>query len=367
MMKPVTTKVIFSFSLFMLFCLTSYTCKENPGIKNPGDKKDTTILGAYYFNGWYINSDQITDKLKNSFPEREPLWGWITSTQDAMNKQIEMAADAGLSFFSFDWYYPKSGNFRDEPLNEALTYYLHSPNKQHLRFALLVANHEGYLIGKNEWERACAEWIRLFKDTSYVTVDGKPFLTFFSMETLIKHFGSEYAVKQAFAQLKALAVQEGLPGVVIAACVYPDRASLAQAKKCGFDVLTGYNYHWVGFKDDEQKNSINELTTEEKNVWSKFYNSGLPYVPVSTLNWDTRALNFHDSEKPSWYVGFSAASVYRSVAELKKWMSNHQAMTTREQIALIYAWNEYGEGSWLTPSKDGDNNLLAALKRATGK
>ncbi|MBD0278661.1 MAG: glycoside hydrolase family 99-like domain-containing protein, partial [Flavisolibacter sp.] len=204
-------------------------------------------------------------------------------------------------------------------------------------------------------------------DTSYVTVDGKPFLTFFSMETLVEHFGSEYAVKQAFAQLKALAVQEGLPGVVIATCVYPDRASLAQAKKCGFDVLTGYNYHWVGFKDDEQKNSINELTTEEKNVWSKFYNSGLPYVPVSTLNWDTRALNFHDSEKPSWYVGFSAASVYRSVAELKKWMSNHQAMTTREQIALIYAWNEYGEGSWLTPSKDGDNNLLAALKRATGK
>ncbi|MDQ3842853.1 MAG: hypothetical protein M3342_02395, partial [Bacteroidota bacterium] len=91
---------------------------------------------------------------------------------------------------------------------------------------------------------------------------------------------------------------------------------------------------------------------------------GLPYVPVTTLNWDTRALDFHDPKKPSWYIGFSAASVYRSVGELKKWMGNHQSMITKEQIALIYAWNEYGEGAWLTPSKNGNNSLLVGLTKA---
>ncbi|SEJ16228.1 hypothetical protein SAMN05216327_106412 [Dyadobacter sp. SG02] len=36
---------------------------------------------------------------------------------------------------------------------------------------------------------------------------------------------------------------------------------------------------------------------------------------------------------------------------------------TTERLALIYAWNENGEGAWLTPGKSG-LNPLTGLKAA---
>src|SRR5438034_1397685 len=64
-------------------------------------------LGAYYFDGWAkAVSGHLTPRLRDSFPDRKPKWGWVTSTPEIVKDQIDLAADAGLSFFSFCWYYP---------------------------------------------------------------------------------------------------------------------------------------------------------------------------------------------------------------------------------------------------------------------
>ena len=61
-------------------------------------------FGAYYFDGWTgIYPWHITPELVKSFPNREPKWGWITSSQEVMNEQISLASKSGLSFFSFCW------------------------------------------------------------------------------------------------------------------------------------------------------------------------------------------------------------------------------------------------------------------------
>src|SRR5215212_1241591 len=168
-------------------------------------KTDSLVVGAYYFDGWTGKTFHLNTALRDSFPERKPIWGWMTSTQKIVEEQIDLAAGAGISFFNFCWYYSK----QSDPLNQALGLYLKASNKNRLQFSLLVANHQGYIIGPAEWPDAMKAWIELFKDPSFLTVYDKPYLTFFSAQTLIESFGSKEAVKHALDELRSMAIKAG--------------------------------------------------------------------------------------------------------------------------------------------------------------
>ena len=45
------------------------------------------------------------------------------------------------------------------------------------------------------------------------------------------------------------------------------------------------------------------------------------------------------------------------------WMDKNPDRTTKERIVLVYAWNEFGEGGYIAPTKgDPEGNYLRALK-----
>ncbi|MFD2936742.1 glycoside hydrolase family 99-like domain-containing protein [Spirosoma flavum] len=340
-----------------------------PGLDVARQTKPAIQLGAYYFDGWSgLTHGHLTEALMDSFPERKPTWGWITSTPNIMQKQIDAAADAGLSFFSFCWYSPNSTTttFQNDPLNRALKFYLKAPNQKRLKFCLMVANHSGFFIGPSEWPRVSQAWIDLFKQPQYVKVNGRPLLIFFSISTLIQKFGTSQAVHQAFDSLRTAAQAQGLPGVTIAACLSSSKPELAQAQECGFDVLTGYNYHGAGFKQNDQVVPIDSLLAGSRRVWNRFEASPLPYIPVATLNWDPRpwASTSRSYAQSSRYTGYSPQSVYQAIRDARDWVDLHPDKTTRERLVLAYAWNENGEGAWLTPSANQGDNLLNGVRRA---
>lgn len=332
--------------------------------KDPDDTK--IVLGAYYFDGWTSDKpDHLTPKLRDSFPDRKPKWGWITSKPDVMADQIDLAADAGLSFFSFCWYYPSNNHkdFANDPLNHALKLYLAAPNKNRLQFSIMIANHAGQEIGPNDWPAVTDEWVRLMKDPSYVKAAGKPFLTFFNMKGLISAFGSKDAVKAAMDQLRSKAAQTG---VTIAACVSPNIKAVQDAQDCGFDMVTGYNYPDPSYKDFKREHHVDSLAGFGNWIWNQFSKWPLPYVPVATLNWDPRpwanGSNFYS--RSVRYTGYNSNTVYRSVRSLRSWISRNADHTSPEHLALLYAWNEYGEGAWLTPASNDTLHLLSGVKKA---
>jgi len=330
-------------------------------------------LGAYYFNGWTSTTDShITPDLAANYPERTPKWGWVTGTPDVMKEQIDLAADAGLSFFAFCWYYPTANkaNFKHDPLNQALNYYLEAPNNNRLKFCVLLTNHNGFIVGPEDWSTVTAEFLKLFKNKQYLTVNNKPLLIIYSLQTLVDKFGSDEAVKQAIESLKSQARAEGLNGVTVAANVPAVPGNIGQARNCGIDIFTGYNYHTVGYKQgDTTANSvipISKLTSESPKTWDFYTKYGTPVIPVGTLNWDPRpwvSMSKFYSKSPR-YTGYSAQSVYNTISALRQWMYFHPNNVTSEHIALLYAWNEYGEGAWLTPSVQLGNQLLGGVKAA---
>ncbi len=325
-------------------------------------------LGAYYFDGWTAGSNHLTAPLLRDYVDREPIWGWVTSKPDIMRQQIDVAADAGLSFFSFDWY--AIGKDSQLPTNNALGLYLQAPNRSRLHFCLLVANHPPYLAGPDNWDFLTTEWIKLFKDPAYLVVNKKPLLIFFSVPTLVKTFGSPKAVREALASFRKKARQGGLPGVTIAACVYASQDGLRTADQCGFDLFTGYNYHGNALTGRQQEVPVDSMLAADQRVWNTIAaRSSTPYAPAATLNWDPRPWRDHPDTIPH-LTGYSCASVFNDVQALKTWTAAHSYKHYHSAIALLYAWNENGEGGWLTPSKARGDSLLQGVKNAlhtTGK
>lgn len=317
-------------------------------------------LGAYYFDGWTEGSHHITSLLKDSFPEREPIWGWVTSKPEVMKKQIDAAADAGIRFFSFDWYYREGSD--NIPLNNALRLYREAPNKRRLQFCLMVANHKPYVVTPQSWKTVAATWINLFRDPGYVRVNDKPLLIFFSVSSLVQEFGTAGAVRQALDSLRQAAANEGLKGVTMAVCVGPSEVKEAEA--CGFDALTGYNYHVVGFTPGQEANPIQQMLDGDRRIWEWISGAtSLPYMPAATLNWDPRPWRKKEGMIPH-FTGYSEQSVYNDIMALKQWIAQHPDKTSKERIALLYAWNENGEGGWLTPSKMRGDSLLQGIRKA---
>lgn len=352
------------FYSFLAF-LTLSTAAQAPVY---GQQKGAQLkVGAYYFDGWTGKTNHITESLTENYKERAPVWGWVTSKPAIMSKQITAAVNADLDFFTFCWYYSElSKKNLEEPRNNALRLFVSSKDKQGLKFNLLVANHYGYIIGPADWGRVSKIWLDLFEKDTYLKFNEKPLITFLSLKMLMSSFGSSAMIKSALGQLRTAAKNRGLKGLNIAISLAPNEKEISLAKECGFDVLTGYNYHDQTLVTGQSVSSISVISKREKVVWSQFLKFGMPYIPVSTLNWDPRPWDeMNKIGRPSpHFKGYGPASVFQSVKGLKDWIIENNPTRSNDQIAVLYAWNEYGEGAWLTPSVIYKNGLLDAVKKA---
>lgn len=358
-MKNLKLKLVYF--LFLIFMVTTY-------VEAQTGKSSTVKLGAYYFDGWNgKNTYQLSNRLMRDYNERKPIWGWITSKQEIMDKQIDLASNYDLSFFNFCWYYDynKQQNIGNDEKNDALKYYLKSKNKNKLEFAIMVANHKGYDIRMSDWNELTAFWIELFKDPNYLKANGKPLISFFSIYGLEKTFGGAKNVKIAFEKFKEQAKAAGLPGITIAAVLSPTEKSIALSENSGYDVVTAYNHHSYGFSGNKLRTfPVDSMRHAETMVWNKFISSSkLPLIPTVTLNWDKRPQEEGASNADSRYVGFSGVSVFKAIVNAKKWVLKNSSNITNENIINVFAWNEYGEGAWLTPSEKLGSSLLDGLKR----
>jgi hypothetical protein len=331
-------------------------------------EKPLAMVGAYYFDGWSGKTNHVTKLLETDFADRKPLWGWKSDTVEIMQQQIDLCADHDIAFWAFDWYYPEGKN-KTTPLNNALELYLKAPNCRRLKFCLLVANHEGFRIGPKDWDACCEKWIELFQKPTHLRLDDQPLLIFFSPDELKKAFGSPTEVRKAFDSLRTKAAKAGMTGVSIAACTGPG-GQLDEFTKSGYTLLTGYNYS-MGWQNGSSAKPFQTLIDGNQQLFKQFAEkTPLPYAPVITVGWDRRPWEQgkQPPEKMSvWYTDRTPKLVEDFIRVGVRWMDEHPNKTTRQRLMLLYAWNENGEGGYLTPtSKDGNDYLKAVQKAITG-
>lgn len=327
------------------------------------------MVGAYYFGGWAGRNrfaddpDQpwaknapthLTKRMVEEFAEREPVWGWRDDSLEVMERQIDLAADHGLAFFAFCWYWQDDGEaintekIKNNPLHTGLELYLRARNNDRLKFCLLVANHSGFKIsGADNWRQAGEFWLPYLTHKQYLTIGGRP---------LIVVFDPGSGDKDGFAAMQEAARTAGLPGLAIAGCWFAPQ-------KMGFTHRTHYNVI-PNYEAKSEQHAYEELVASNQGQW--YRGEGPPYVPIVTAGWDKRPWEgptgnnqsvgwYFPDRTPEQFAGFLRKAIH--------WMDAHPDQTTAERIVMVYAWNELGEGGYIVPTKgDPAGKYLKALQ-----
>jgi len=294
------------------------------------------------------------------FPEREPVWGWRDDSMEIMERQISLAADHGLGFFSFCWYWHDNAQainkkgIKEDPKHTSLDLFVKAKNNHRMKFCLLVANHQGFEIkGAENWKAAVDAWLPYLKHQQYLTVGGKPLIIVFS------YAGVD---KEGLAAMQDTARKAGLPGLAIAGCG-------GGSPNMGFTHRT----HYVvapGGAAGSAEHKYAELVAANQEQWKGTPEQ--PYIPIVTAGWDKRPWEgprglynqpagwYYPDRTPEQFADFLRAAI--------RWMDKHPEQTTAERLVLIYAWNEFGEGGYIAPTKgDPEGKYLKALKAAISR
>lgn len=336
-------------------------------------------LGAYYFAGWggqcpYDDGTpenawakgmptHFTKKLATEFSGRTPIWGWRDDTQALMDRQINLAADHGITYFSFCWYWKDNKgpinvlSIEKDSKHAPMYRFMNSKSNNRMEYCLLVANHTGAeIVGPDAWKQAADFWItNYFKHPRYLRVDGKPVLMIFLPNG---------ADSQGLAYLQEAARKAGFPGVLVVGC------GNATAEK-GFQAQTLYNTKPKEGLSLVDIHPFKLLADYNISVWNRKDRPEIPYIPTATLGWDRRPWEAPNGEGFGKGVEVSVhfdrgtpGQVEQYIKSLAEWMDANPQQATKDRLALLYAWNEIGEGGWLVPCKDDpEGAYLKAIRK----
>ncbi len=378
--------------------------------------KDKEIFAIYFpswhpdahYEKWYGRGFSEWELLKTTRPlfeghlqPKKPLWGYFDeSAPEWMEKQIDTAADHGITGFLFDWYWYDGELFLEKPLNEA---FLSAPNGKRLKFALMWANHDWgrwpalddeHHAGMNgnanqsstlflkcvhslEDCRRVAEYCceKYFLRNNYWKIGGKAVFSFFATDKLREMLGSEEHVAEALRAMDEVAKRHGLAGIHFLANVgccndnsyFCGWGRVPGLKKIGFDSVFAYNIvaptYYNELPDERPVFDYSGMMESQKFCWGKIEEGGLPHFPSVTLGLDvsprwSRAVRFPMDYKKLGYCPVCTGNTPERFGEMLS-----AALEKETPAVILNAWNEWSEGMFLIPeSRYGYEYLEAAAK-----
>lgn len=328
--------------------------------------------GVFYFPGWKEGALGLAyprpwEPIKR-FPEREPLLGWYDEGQAAvMEQHLSWMVAHGLDYVVFDWYW---GGGRPV-LDHAIKAYVASAGKAKVNYAVMWANHDAQPAPAADIVAMVEHLARYhFKRPEYLKVDGKPLL-FIMLPGKLD--ASAHAAALSHTQLtdriQAAARGAGLPGVMLVAGAGGGANAVTQnAKRWGYGAYFIYNYSSgiAGTRGQPRETrSYEELDEVYREHWDWFMKRGdLPYVVPMSSGWDNRP----------W--GGSADPLRdRSVSSVEQFRAHLQAAHEVIRgnpgktlgLGLVCCWNEFGEGSYIEPTKAQGMRYVEAVKSVFGR
>lgn len=321
-------------------------------VPEPCPVKTDYEIGIYYFPGWGPG-DRDRWARQEGFPERDSVLGWYEEGNPIVaDWHIKWAVENGLSFFVYDWYWRDGREVLEAGLNEG---FLKARYNRLLKFAIMWANHRPFSSHTPQQLLDVTDyWIEhYFRRPNYLTVDGKPYVSFFSTADLLSDLGSPENTAKAFDAMRARVRAAGLPGLHIGACSSGDPRLLAELKAAGFDSVTAYNYVRAGARTAQSPYRSYLLGHEA--IWRACDAEGtLPYIPLLTVNWDSRP----------WAGPRAEARFARSTADFAEGLGHLKTFLDERgrKMAILEAWNEWGEGSYLEPNAEFGFGDLEAIR-----
>jgi hypothetical protein len=331
-------------------------------------------VGVYYYPGWRDNvlgnrSAHPWEDIRK-FPEREPLIGYYREGDvTVMEQQVDQMADTGLDFVVFDWFWnDQLGALHTHSL-EAFS---NARNRSRLKFAFLWANHTEFPESVRQIEKMARAWTSYFHRPGYLRIDGKPVVVIMSVGLLEKRAARFHATAaDLLGAIRRVARENDLPGVFIVGGLGardPAIDRYSGLASDGFDAYSTYNYQGTGTRYYEGKRNVShsypELDAGYRDHWQWMMDhSPVPYIVPMTSGWDKRP--WGGSPDPQHDNSQSTPEQFEThLRAAKELMLANPAKTLG--MGVICCWNEWGEGSFIEPTKAEGDAKLRRVKRVFG-
>ena len=361
-----------------------------------------------HYEKWYGKGFSEWELVKNTKPLFEghaqpkcPQWGYFDeSDPDMMIKQIDLAADNGITGFLFDWYWYNGEQFLEKPLDEA---FLNAPNRNRLKFAIMWANHnwgkwpaldddkhQGMNSSENQSSTTYFEMTHSEEDLrnvidfcskkyfcceNYWKIDGKPVYSLYNT-TALKQF---FDLKDVARILNDQARKNGYPGlyllVNIGCCNDNKRfcgwGRVPDVKAAGFDAVFAYNivapeyYHELPI--ERPVFDYSGMMEAQEYCWNKIEEGGMTHFPSVTLGLDvaprwSRSVKFPMDYVKLGYCPICTGNTPERFGEVLK-----KALAKDGPAIIINAWNEWTEGMALLPDTQYGTGYLDTIAKITAE
>ncbi len=328
---------------------------------------------------------------------RVPLWGYEDeSDPKVMAKKIDAAADHGLTGFIFDWYWYDDGPFLDRCLERG---FLHAPNNNRLKFALMWANHtwadvhparnkaaDSTVLYKGAVTRqtfdAFTDYVtgHYFVHPSYWMINGRPFFSIYDTKEFVEGMGGIEQARAALEHFRAKVKRCGFLGLHLNFIIRDERILIGETEPYGqlplIEIL-GFDscgsYVWIHdvplpiFPATPYQYVADEVVKR----WAKRASEcPVPYIPNVTVGWD--ASPRVDRSKPFVNAGYpfmptlndaTPEAFKQALVRAKRFVDSQKSPV---KTLTINAWNEWTEGSYLEPDTTYGMRYLEAIKDVFG-
>ncbi|MCO5052537.1 MAG: glycoside hydrolase family 99-like domain-containing protein [Verrucomicrobiae bacterium] len=325
-------------------------------VPEPQPVRGPIEVGVYYFPGW--NTASQWQPIQR-FPERRPVLGWYREGDpEIADWHIKWAVEHGITFFAYDWYWSQGARFLEHALHDG---YFKARYRRLLKFCLLWANHNPPQTSSLEDCRAVTHyWIEnYFRRPEHLTFDGRPVVIIFSTDRLTADLGSA-GVKRAFTAMREECQRAGLKGLYLIACV-GDVGGARRAAEEGYDAVTAYNWPHLGMTGEGKFAPYAELVPAYRRQWEHLLaESPVPLTPLPISGgWDSRPWHGENN-----LVRFDRTPqlFQQHLRDAKAVIELQPSQPRLAPAALIEAWNEWGEGSYIEPQAEFGFGYLDAIR-----
>lgn len=331
---------------------------------------DDYTVGVYYFPGWApvdIGGRQPWQPIQK-YGGREPLLGWYDQgSVSVAERQLQWMKDYGIDIVIYDWYANTDGSpFRVQ----AVDAYLQAANRNSVRFSLLWVNQPGNPASLESFDRMVDYWINhYFKNPQYWRINDKPVVLIFRSDRLRRDAKAiKVSAGDLLSRTNDLAIAAGLKGIYF---VGSTPAGMTDVKKIlpaeGYEAMTAYNYH--GGPESYRRNqgwsqSYPELISGYEQQWGFYANAGdIPYFVPVTAGWDKRPLG-GSTDKGHDNSSGDPSNFGKHLRSARSFIDAMPIKTGR--TIIICCWNEFGEGSYIEPTKEQGFRFLEQVKSVFG-
>jgi hypothetical protein len=369
---------------------------------------------AYYFPNYHPDARndrwhgkgwtewELVKAARPRFPgHRQPIvpaWGYFDEADPKWAaREIDLAADHGLTTFLYDWYWYEDGPYLQDGLEKG---FLQAANNRRMKFALMWANHDWTNIHpatftnkpetlakgrvtRDAFEKLTDHVVRTyFSRPNYFRIDGTPYFSIYEMGTFIAGLGGLPQAKEALQSFRKKAQAAGHPGLHLNGILWGVRVLPSEIKLTDPNrVITELglssvgSYTWVHYYDPNSdgfpKGSYAKAAERNYALWEEHRKSlPVPYHINVTMGWDSSPRTVQTDTFESRGYPWTAVLEGNTPAAFKVALSRAKAFVSRPEIAqkivTINAWNEWTEGSYLLPDKANGTAYLKAIREVFG-